>query len=486
MGPWFLAGALLLASLLAPLPVWAQATAQPDTVVERQEVLLPTLGVLELTRELRQQLGLFPEVEDFRVARLFLQEDGRPILEIESLRDGRLIRERRALAGAELEELRDQLAARMEEAPAREPLQPVMGQEARGGLVLGQTLLGMAYTGWAVPVALDIDSAQGAVAAYLLTAGVSFLVPYQWTRTRPATRVHRDLSMYGGTRGIGVGILAGDALADRDGDRGTRLRLGMGVAGSWTGSILGYAAAQRWTPDEGTAALWSAMGDLGFASGALLAYTAGPYAQETVLVQDGNVTYEDERTRNPSLGHAITLAGGGAGLATGAWMGRRYAMTEGNVTVLRSAGILGAQVGAAAGRMATDEGRPIAGGILAGGLGATALSVPFLQRRHFTEGEGLLVAAGHLGGGLSALGITYLVMEDIDDHPATYLATSALGSILGAGLVFRALDPGSAPSPRSRSGGSGQASASRGPELSGVSLFTQPDGRTHLGLTVRF
>ncbi len=473
--------ALLLTAVGLSSPLQGQ-----DIERERQEALLPELGIVEIDPELRERLGLFAEVQDFRRARLFLRYGVAPILEIESVRDGRLERERRLLSDADLSALRadleERFAAAQVPSPERRPLQ---GQEARGSLVLGHTLLGLGYHGWAVPVALDIDSAQGAVAAYLLTAGASFYLPYRLTRDRPATRIHRDLSMYGGTRGIGAGLLVGDALADPDGSSPERIRLAAGVLGGWAGTVAGYAVAGRAAPDDGTAALWAAMGDAGFAAGALTAFVAGPYDRETVEVRDGEFVYEEDRVRNRALGHAITLTGGASGLAAGRWLGPRYPMTEGNVTVLRSAGILGAQLGVAAGRLATEEDRALAGALLAGGVGSTALALPLLERRRFTEGEGLLVAAGHLAGGATALGITYLIVEDVSDRAATYLATSAVGSLLGAGLVARALDPGSAAVPSRQLGAPGSPDRSQaGPDRSrtGVPAPRAGAGRISLEL----
>jgi hypothetical protein len=48
-----------------------------------------------------------------------------------------------------------------------------------------------------------------------------------------------------------------------------------------------------------------------------------------------------------------------------------------------------------------------------------------------------------LAGGATALGLTYLMVEDLGDHDLLYLSTSALGSFLGVGLVYRALGAGS-------------------------------------------
>ena len=64
----------ILALLLAP-PLAAQV------VREVQVPLDPERGVVEVTPDLRRELGLFPEVAGFESARLFRQDDGALILE---------------------------------------------------------------------------------------------------------------------------------------------------------------------------------------------------------------------------------------------------------------------------------------------------------------------------------------------------------------------------------------------------------------------
>lgn len=412
---------------------------------ERQELVWPQAGILEVSPDLRSRLDLFPEVEAFRVARLLLREDGTAVLEIESTREGRIHRERRLLGDAELGAFRSDLDQRQAALGGR----AVVTREGRGSLVLGHTLLALGYHGWAIPQALDMDSNQAAVATYLLTAGASFYIPYRLTRDRPVSDAHRGLSLYGGTRGIASGLFLGDLLVgdgrpdestgDRD-DRRSQARFAGGVVAGMGGGVMGFHAVDRWGPTEGTAALWGAMGDLGLVSGAALAWIAGPYAEEIVIRRDGDLVYQESRARNRQVGHAITLAGQGLGLGAGAWLSRHRTYSTGDVAVLRSAAVLGAQVGGTIVRAAGhDEGRGIAAGALGVGLGGVALGDHWLREVELSRGEGLLVNAGHLAGGATALGLTYLIVEDIDDHEVLYLTTSTLGSILGAGLVWQAV-----------------------------------------------
>lgn len=409
---------------------------------ERQEAMAPMLGIVEISPELRSRLGLFPGVDGFRAARLLLREDGTAVLEVESGVAGRIVRERQLLDREGLEAFRARLASALEVAGT-----PVVAtREGRGGLVLGQTLLGLGYHGWAVPLALDIDSTQGAVAAYLLTAGASFYLPYRLTRDRTVTRAHRNLTLYGGTRGIVSGMLLGDlAMADdepvNDSNR-TQVRLGAGSVVGQAGALLGFLAAERWRPTEGTAALWSALGDAGLAGGAALALATGPYAEVEEEVRDGDLVYLETRLRSRRAGHALTVLGQGVGLAAGGWLGARRAYSTGDATALRSATVLGAQVGATLARAVTDDEQVLAGSALAAGVGGIVAGDRLLRDRSLEGGAGLLVAAGHLAGGTTALGVTYLITEEIEDRPVLYLTTSTLGSLLGAGLVWRAVAPG--------------------------------------------
>ncbi len=425
--------ALLAALAFTPAPAEAQQR-------ERQVEILPAQGILEITPQIRQRFGLFPEFEGFRRARLFLGEPGPLVLELEGERDGRVIRERRELTDAELEALRDTLVEQL----GRESTRQVFTQEGRGRLVLGQTLLGLGYHGWAVPVALDLDSAQGAVAAYLITAGAHFYLPYRLTRDRTVTRAHQGFTNYQGSRGIVAGLLIGNALqGDVDeigGGNRNRGTLAGGVVGGGLGSVAGFMAVDRWSPTQGTADLWGHMGDAGFAAGATLAYIAGPYVSEDVERTGNGFTYTESQRRNRQAGHLMTVAGHGTGLAAGAWLGARRDYTSGNVSALRSATLLGAQTGITLTRIAgVEEERALLSGALAGGLLGIAGGDRLLQPVALDSGEGLLINAAHLAGAALALGATYLIVDDLEDREVLYLSTSTLGSLLGAGLVWRAV-----------------------------------------------
>ena len=458
-------GIAALGVLLLPSSLQAQIPPPRPGELERQMLLLPEAGILEITPTLRARAGLFPGLPDFQGARLFQADDGALVVEVVWLEEGRLVRQRRPVTEEELLALRRTLAESLAQAGAR----AVDTQEGRGGLVLGHTLLGVGYHGWAVPAALDVSSAQGAVAAYLLTAGTAFYLPYRLTRDRAVTETHRNLSLYGGTRGIVSGLFAGDLVGgDRDDGRGSgRARLAGGVVGGAAGGTLGFLAVDRWNPELGDAELWAALGDVGLLVGAATAYLAGPYKEETFLRSDHGFEFTDTRISNRRAGHALTLAGQGAGLAAGAWLGRRRSYSTGDVSALRSATVAGVQTGATVARLAgVDEwGDPLVGAMLAGGLGGLVAGDRWMGPRGLSTGEGLLVNAGHLAGTATAAGLTYLLVNEIDGNETLLLSTSTLGGMLGAGLVWRAVVD-NAPRRVGRSGAGSLDGVGRGGGLS--------------------
>lgn len=475
--------ALAWVPALAAIVVFAGLAAPALAQQVEREVQIPVdslRAVVEITPELRRELGLFPEIRDFVAARLFVTTAGREILEVSYRENGRLVRERRAVTAADLEALRSRIGTRM----ADRGMGRAVERDGRGGLVLAETALGLGFYGWALPEVLGIDSDRGRVATYLLTAGASFLLPYQLTRSIPVREAHRDAVVWGGTRGILYGLLLGDALTGGEepdpevvwdpvtgqpdefggGDEGNddKVILGLGILGSLAGQVLGYTAVERTGADAGDVALWSTVGDLSLAYGFGTSYVLGLYDGDPDCQFD--VCYEDEFQRTPA-GHAGTMAVGLAGL----WAARRWSRQEdytvGDARALLSAGVLGAQtllpLAWAVFENDDREGgeKPFTASIIAGSAGGLWLGNRILRDYALTPSEGLLVQAGHVAGGLAALGITYLVDTDLDGDELLYFTTSTLGSLAGAYFTFRAVAKGSE---AERSGASGEGGGARG------------------------
>src|SRR5262245_59462476 len=164
--------ALAILVLLLAAPLAAQVVREVQVPID------PERGVVEVDPDLRRELGLFPEVVGFESARLFRQDDGTLILEITRVENGTLVRERQRVSDEQLAVFRGDLGGRF----AAQGRTRAFDRSGRTGLVVTETLLGVGLYGWAIPVGFDIDSDRGAVASYLLTAGLSFYLPYRLTR----------------------------------------------------------------------------------------------------------------------------------------------------------------------------------------------------------------------------------------------------------------------------------------------------------------
>lgn len=429
------AGALALLLLVVPsTPAGAQQT------VREVQVPVDTAGVvLEVGPELRSDAGLFPEVADFRHARLFRLEGGGLVLEVTSVDDGRLVRERAELSEAEAEALRRTVSQELGADGV-----PV-SREGRGGLVLGSTLLGLGFYGWSVPVALGVDDARIGVATYLLTAAASFYFPYRLSRDRPVTDAHRSYTLWGATRGALYGGTLGFALTDRggstpgddEGDDPWRVRLGLATAGSVAGAFLGYRAVGRAGLDEGAVAVRGTLTDFATAGGFATAYALGLYDDETTTGRDG-LPATEEADLLP--GNVLALASTAAGLYGAAVVADRQDYTVGDSHVLRSVGLLGAQtLLPVADLVDSDGGKTHAAAATVGAASGLWFGHRLLRRQDFSRGDGLLVAAGHLAGGLLGAGLTYLLNPRTDRDELIYLTTSAAGSAAGLALTYRAL-----------------------------------------------
>jgi hypothetical protein len=407
-----------------------------QAVVRETQVALDADGtIFELTPAMRTAAGLFPEVQDFQVARLFRQDDGTLVLEVTSQAGQTVTRERRTLSAEDAAAFRQSVTASF----AASDVAPTLDREGRGGLVWGATGLGLGFYGWAVPFAFDINDDKGAVAAYLLTAGSSFYLPYRLTRNRSVSDAHRAMALWGATRGalyggaLGFGITERGGLPDFEEDEEEwRTRWGTAMAGSVLGGVIGFKAVDWTSIDHGTASLRGTLGDFATAAGFGTSYVLGLYDDETV----------GERTENPDLlpANLLALGIGGAGLFASQAVGDGRTYTVGDVHVLRSFGLLGAQVLLpVAGLIDDDDAKTYVAAAILGGAPGLFVGGRVLRGQSFSGGDGLLVTAGHLAGGLIGAGVTYLLASDTSDNEVLYLATSALGSAAGLAFTYRAL-----------------------------------------------
>ena len=425
-----------------------------------QEIQVPVdqAGRIQMiTGDLARRLGLFGEVEGFREARLFQLPDATFVLEITSDLEGRLRRERRPLSAAEAAEFRRDLTARIS---ARAPT-AALDQGGRVKLLVGSTLLGLGFYGWATEEAFDPTDNQTAVALYMLTAAGTFFVPFLATRGVSVSDGAATMALWGATRGAIHGYL-GSQLGDAEKDQ---TKWAWSVAIGATQAVAGGLMAQSLALTPGRAELTGVGGDIGLGTG---------FAVADLL--DLDERFKPATVSDPFPGHdrslqsAVMLAGAGLGLAGGYLLGGTDEWTRGDAIVFRNVTAMGSLVGLAVSdiiRQPTlvtfdnpdgptwseyQDGYSHAhsvGGLIGAATGMVMGRV-LVKDRNFSTSQGTLLSLAPLAGGLLGLGLAYVAApdrpytfdpaqpyRDPNDHSELYLTATALG----AGAGFAALYP---------------------------------------------
>lgn len=419
-----------------------------------------------ITADLARRLGLFADVDGLREALLFQRPDSTFILEVtSSAPQGRVRRERRPLSLAQGLEFRRDVTARI----AAHARSAGLDQSGRIKLVAGTSLLGLFYYGWATAMALDADETRASVAAYMVTAGSAFFIPFLATRNRTVPDAVATMALWGGTRGALHGALAADLFGTPSDE--TRFGWSVGVGAAET--AIGGVAAQALGMTSGRAELTGAGGDLGLGYGWAIADLLKLNERyDSVTTPDyggGTYTYG---VRDRTAQQAVTLAGAALGLAGGYMLGGTDEWTRGDAVIFRNVALIGGLAGVAVGdviRMPHTVTDSIPGGssysyvedgfsgtqTAAGLVGATAgivLGRSLVANRNFTTNQGTLLTLSPLAGGLLGLGIAYLATperytdydptvpyEDPNDHSELYLTVSALGAAAGFAALYPAI-----------------------------------------------
>ena len=425
-----------------------------------------------ITGELARRLGLFGEIQGFREARLFQLPDATFVLEITSDPGGGLRRERRPLSVSEAAEFRRDVTSRI---AARAP-SAVLDQGGRTKLLVGTTLLGLGFYGWAAEEAFDPTDDQTAVALYMLTAAGSFFVPFLATRAVSVSDGAATMALWGATRGPIHGLLAetlGEPREPYDPDRDQR-RFAWSVAVGATEAVAGGLITQALSMTPGRAELTAVGGDLGLGIGWGIADLFELDERfRTITAPDGaGGTYTFD-VADRTARSAVTLAGSGLGLVGGYLMGASRDWTRGDAIVFRNVTMMGGLAGIAAGDIIrrpetiTDEfgfsyvedgftRAHSAAGLIGTGAGMV-LGRALVSGRNFTTSQGTLLSLSPLAGGLLGLGLAYLAAPDEvydpqrdDNRSELYLTATAVGAAAG----FAALYPAMAKQAKSASLGS--------------------------------
>lgn len=443
----------------------------PESQAQEIQVAVDETGRIQvITPELARRLGLFAEVEGFREARLFQLLDGTFVLEVTSSPDGALRRDRLQLSAAEAAAFRGDVTSRV---TARAPT-AVLDRSGRLKLLVGSTVLGLGYYGWATAAAFDPDDEQTAVGLYMLTAAGSFLLPLMVTASSPVPDAVATMALWGATRGPIHGYLTSE-LGDAERDK---TKFAWSVVLGTAEAIAGGLTARSLNMTPGRAEITGVGGDIGLGTSFAIAGVLKldqRYRSITETYFDGmsyqNYTYQvNDRT----LQSAVMLAGGALGLVGGYWLGGTEEWTRGDAAVFRNLTAIGGLTGLAVGDIIqqakvitqinpdgstysyVEDGfftRTQHAGSLIGAAAGLVLGHRLVTGRNFSTGQGTLLTLSPLAGGLLGLGIAYVATperrydfydpqqpyRDPNDHSELYLTASALGAAAGFAVAYPAM-----------------------------------------------
>lgn len=294
--------------------------------------------------------------------------------------------------------------------------------DGRGQFLAEQVPMALVWHGPAAVLMFEPKSWQGRAGVYGLGSVLGYCGTVLVTSRLPMTRAQAHMSVYLGYRGI----LAGHGLdaVFKFGPNPRRV-LAMWLA-SVAGQVGGYFGARGMTP--GRATLVTAYADLGIVAGLFCATIADD------IVFGGSTWHAA-----PSWG---AVPGGAIGFLLGVNRQRGRDWTEGQATLIRFGGLVGAFVPAAAyyavrGRESRRDETVMSALGMGGSIAAAALTERLVCSRPVSAGQGYAVAGAAAGGLLVGACLGFVCAHDIQVVMAGGAAGALAGFSLGLSAVVR-------------------------------------------------
>ncbi len=387
-----------------------------------QQTIVPLCDKLEfVSAGMEKKLQLFTEYEDFQQAMLYKDGDNY-ILEIVYKDDEVFKIDRKAFTQVELDVF-------CEKINQSENLDKLLNLEQNGRteLLISSTVSGLAFYGLATPVALNIQNSRPAVATYMLVGGSSFFIPFLLTDDKKVTRSMARAYSIGTGTGIGHGLIIKNILSTSgkytysQEDRQIIIPIATGLAESVTFTLLTnkYNLSVPNVGMIGTGGVWGSA--WGASVGDLFTSSTEDYKSETAKI---------------SLG---ALLGSGAGMYLGHQVYKKTPnMTNGDVIVTNTFGILGGLYAATAIDLAIDintksDEKIILGSMTAASIGGMVYGLKHIKGYHYSTSEGAYVGLSEIAGGLLGMGVGYLVDRDFNSETA--LISASIGATGGLFII---------------------------------------------------
>jgi hypothetical protein len=367
--------------------------------------------ILTLTSDINSKINLITDYPTFKEAILYILPDSSYSLEIFYFTEGKLTRQRKQLTNNEGNELRAKATEMLTDKSPRS----LLNQDGRSYLLTGNTVMGLLYYGWAVPVIFDMED-EIAYAVYCLTAAASYIVPSALTTNSDVSLASAHLSLYGGASGIIHGMLLSDLLGIDD----YQGLLGVSIVTSIAENIAMYKIAQNSNMETGKADVLINYATLG-----------GLYG----LALDGVVN----ESLDGSLWALPPLLGTVGGYILGNYVANTQHYSQGDATISFIPTALSAYLTTSVLLVADAEFSIetfCLTNMLAGAVG-TYIGNELVKGKEFTESHGNYTILATMAGALIGSGLGALMFSDSDN--LRYLPiVSSLGGILGFYIAYSA------------------------------------------------
>lgn len=397
------------------LQLIAAATVLP---VEAQETRVPLdrdSTVYVIDRELKNEVGLFPEVSGFREAVLYRTSGGQYELVLHYQENGVRHRKRRELTSEDVRALR----RRVTQGISQSQNSRTFTQAGRYDLVAATTIHGL-VEGSLVAGALDIDGGS-VVTLPLLGAGAGFFLPLFATNDARVTDAEANMTFYGGLQGYAHAVQLSYLLGG-DGINGRATAGLAAVVGAGEG-VIAYRVARHYNWGAGHARMVSFTGLTGNLIG---------------LGVSGMIFGRVEsRTAGVNRATAGTMFLGSLGGAyVGHRMGRTNRYSKGDARIYLLSSLQAANLTGSFLSLGDDPSVRLYSAVLTGSaLGGGLLGRRLLRGREFTAMDGNLVGLGTFAGSLLGLAVTSEV-----ESGSTRSIVQALGSTAGFGITYSLLE----------------------------------------------
>lgn len=371
--------------------------------------------IMTISWEIESSTRLFPAVDDFQEARMFMAADSSLFVEIIQ-RSNRRIR----IEITWEDRLRMQVQLNIALKKSRPDL--ILDQSGRSSLLWGSTLWSLSYYGTALRIALFGDSYSSFALAfpYLFGGTGGYLIPALLTSSSRVTDGAAMLSLSGMFQGGIHGHMLTSVIQGSDYDE--RIGFGMSVFLGVVETIAGFHYAHADNINEGNASVMAVTGFYGMFAGSMI----GVAAFEDGVFDNGGRTFS-----------AFGLAGATAGWVVGKLLTDSRSYTSGNASVYAVSGLIGTYLPIAfVSAFEPDVSAQVLTSILAAGtIGGLIVGDQIVYNRRLSGAQGTTATLATLGGAMIGIGSGILIGTD-----KAIILAPAIGSAAGLGLSLLSME----------------------------------------------